>query len=55
MSGLLGTLATLVGAHVSHRHLLAPSHGGSALSATTPQGEKALNEVIINYAESGSN
>ena len=55
MSVLLGALAELVGEHASHRHLWAPSHGGSALSDTTPHGEKALNEVIINYVESGSN
>ncbi len=55
MSVLLGALAELVGAHASHCHLFAPSHGGSALSDTTSHGEKAVNEVIIDYAESGSN
>jgi hypothetical protein len=51
MSVLLRTLAELIGEHASHRHLM----GGTDLSATTPWGEKAVGEVIIGYAESGSN
>ena len=55
MSVLLRMLAELIGEHASHRHLWAPSNGGSALSDTTPWGEAAVSEVIIDYAESGSN
>ena len=55
MSVLFGALAKLVGEHASHCHLWAPSHGGSQLSDTTPWGKPAVNEVIIDYAESGSN
>ena len=55
MSVLLRTCAELIGDHASHRHLRAPSGGGTELSDTTPFGEKALGEVIISYAESGAN
>ena len=55
MSVLLTTLAELIGAHASHRHLRSPSGGGSDLNDTNPWGEKALSEVIIDYQESGSN
>ena len=54
MSVLLKALAKLIGEHASHCHLRAPSYGGSALSDTTPWGKPAVDEVIIDYAESGS-
>jgi hypothetical protein len=47
MGALMGALATLVGERSSHRHLRSPND----LDATTPWGEKAFLEVIINYSE----
>jgi hypothetical protein len=55
MAILIGTLAELVGA-ASHRHLRSPAAGGTELDPTTPWGEETdVSEVIIDYAESGSN
>ena len=56
MAILMGTLAELVGEAASHRHLRSPAAGGTELDPTTPWGEETdVSEVIIDYAESGSN
>ena len=49
MATLLKTFARLV-SDAGHIHLRGPAAGGNELSETSPFGESAVGEVIIDYA-----
>jgi hypothetical protein len=53
MSVLLKALATLIGETASHVHLRGPKASGSDLNETSPWGNTAVSEVIIDYAQQG--
>jgi hypothetical protein len=48
MATLVETLESLV-RQSGHKHLRGPSAGGQALSETTPFGDPAVGEVIIDF------